>query len=177
MSDKTYCPKCYKTLKGEHPYGHNKCSCGWFGHESQMKRRKPKMNKPDISNATSRPWQTVTLDGDIYLQMGNGEKQNSFGGLLAKIGEPLGADRKANAELIVRCVNGWDSLVAQRDSLLEACKRAEYVLEYLAPYLEEQDKINKTNWRGTPCESVTTCTLKGNLKHIKQAITKATEGR
>lgn len=61
--------------------------------------------------ATPRPWQTVTLDGDVYLQMGNGKEKNSYNGLLAKIGEPLGADKKANAELIVRAVNAHDALV------------------------------------------------------------------
>jgi hypothetical protein len=77
---------------------------------------KPVTNKGDIpmdnqAKATPRPWQVVTLDGDVYLQIGDGSKKNSGGGLLAKISEPLGADKNANASLIVKAVNSFDYLV------------------------------------------------------------------
>lgn len=59
---------------------------------------------------TAGPWQTVILDGDTYIQMGDGSRPNSGQALLARV-QRQGEEQKANALLI-----------ASAPELLEACK-------------------------------------------------------
>jgi hypothetical protein len=65
---------------------------------------------------TAGPWQVVKLDDDVYIQKGNGTKENSGQALLARI-QRSGEQQKANA-----------SLIAAAPELLEALKQCENII-------------------------------------------------
>jgi hypothetical protein len=69
--------------------------------------------------ATPRPWSFAPSsieDGKFVIGTSDWKKTIA---LLDSQNDP-----EANAELIVRCVNGYDKLKASNDALLEACKKS-----------------------------------------------------
>jgi hypothetical protein len=62
---------------------------------------------------TKNKWEILgTFDGEIWI--GN---KDGYGPLVKARSQKI-------AEYTIKCVNGWDNLVKQRDALLEACKLA-----------------------------------------------------
>ena len=123
--------------------------------------------------ATPRLWKlkgsTVTINGKNVLRVC---RDNSASEL-----EAVHELRRAEY-----CVNS-------HDALLNACKRAEFALEYILPLLQKELQYTKncleyilpslqaeSVFKGEKTESVTHATIAGNLAKIKQAIAQAEGG-